>query len=98
MEIERDFELGKEVLAEQDAVTGFHVEEFDGEDVSGTLELIAGKEERRVVSFLNPPFGDAVQGLHLGRAGALNQADDVEVGMSFVEFAGGRGAVEGDGL
>ncbi len=76
----------------------FHVEEFDGEDVGGTLELIAGKEEWRVVAFFDPPFGDAVQGFHLGGAGALNQAEDVEVGVAFVEFAGGRGAVEGYGL
>ena len=88
----------KEVLAEEDAVAGFHVEEFDGEDVGGTLELIAGKDERRVIAFLDPPFGDAVQGFQLGGAGALNQAEDVEVGVAFVEFAGGCGAVESDGL
>jgi hypothetical protein len=79
-------------------MAGFHVEEFDGENVSGALELFAGEDKRGLVAFFGPPLGNAVEGFEFGRTGALYQAKDVDVGMTFMEFAGGRGAVEGDGL
>ena len=62
VEVERDFEIGEEVGAVEDTVAGFHVEEFDGEDVGGAGEFVAGKDERRVVAFFDPPLGDGVEG------------------------------------
>jgi hypothetical protein len=98
MKVERDFESCKKVFAEQDAVARFHVEEFDGENVRGTLELVAGEDERCVIAFFDPPLGDAVEDFEIGGIGALDEAEDVEVRVAFVEFAGGCGAVEGYGL
>ena len=98
MQVQRDFEGGEEVFAEEDAVARFHVEEFDGEDVGGALELVVGEDERRVVAFFGPPFGDAVEGFEIGGNSAFDQAEDVEVGVALVEFARGCGAVESYGL
>ena len=36
--------IGEEIVAEEDAVAGFHVEEFDGEDVGRMLEFVAGED------------------------------------------------------
>jgi hypothetical protein len=97
VEVERDFEVGEEVGAEEDAVAGFHVEEFDGEDVGGASEFVAGEDEWRVVALFDPPLGDGVEGLEIGGVGAVDEAEDVEVGLAGAEFAGGGGAVEDDG-
>ena len=97
MEVERDFEVGEEVGAEEDAVAGLHVEEFDGEDVGGAIEFVAGEDEWRVIAFFDPPFGDAVEGFEVFGVGVIDEAEDVEVGLAGAEFAGGGGAVEDDG-
>ena len=97
MEMERDFEVGEEVGAEKDAMAGFHVEEFDGEDVGGAGEFVAGEDERRVVAFFDPPFGDAVERFEIFGVGVMDEAEDVEVGLAGAEFAGGGGTVEDDG-
>jgi hypothetical protein len=97
MEMERDFEIGEEVGAEENAVAGFHVEEFDSEDVGGAGEFVASEDERRMVAPFNPPFGDAVEGLEIFGVGVIDEAEDVEVGLAGAEFAGGGGAVEDDG-
>jgi hypothetical protein len=97
MEMERDFEVGEEVGAEEDAMAGFHVEEFDGKDVGGTVEFVAGEDERGVIAFFDPPFGDGVEGFEIFGVGVIDEAEDVEVGLAGAEFAGGGGAVEDDG-
>ena len=66
VKLEGNFERGEKVIAEEDAVAGFHVQEFDGEDVGGTFELIAGEEQGWVIAFLDPPFGYAVESFELG--------------------------------
>ena len=78
-------------------MAGFHVEKFDGEDIGGTVEFVAGEDERRVVTFFDPPFGDAVKGFEISGVGVIDEAEDVEVGLAGTEFAGGGGAVEDDG-
>jgi hypothetical protein len=95
--MERDVEIGEEVGAEENAMAGLHVEEFDGEDVGGTGEFVAGEDERRVIAFFDPPFGDGVEGFEIFGAGVIDEAEDVEVGLAGAEFAGGGGAVEDDG-
>jgi len=97
VEMERDLEVGEEVGAIEDTVAGFHIEEFDGEDVGGAGEFVAGEDERRVVAFFNPPLRDAVEGFEIAGVGAIDEAEDVEVGLPWAEFAGGGGAVEDDG-
>ena len=80
-------------------MAGFHVEEFDGENVSGSLELFAGEDERRVGYLFWSTTRRRRGRLRVRRnRHALDQAEDVDVGVTFMEFAGGRGAVEGDGL
>ena len=44
VQVQRDIQGGEEVFAEEDAVARFHVEELDGEDVGGTLELVVGED------------------------------------------------------
>ena len=97
VEAERDFEVAEKVGAVEDAVAGFHVEEFDGEDVGGTVEFVAGEDERWVIAFFDPPFGDGVEGFEVFCVGVIDEAEDVEVGLAGAEFAGGGGAVEDDG-
>ncbi len=97
VEVEWYFEVGEEVGAEEDAMAGFHVEEFDGEDVGGASEFVAGEDEWRVIAFFDPPFGDAVEGFEIGGVGVIDEAEDVEIGLAGAEFAGGGGAVEDDG-
>jgi len=97
VEVERDFEVGEEVGAKEDAMAGLHVEEFDGEDVGGAVEFVSREYERWVVAFFDPPFGDAVEGFEVFRVGVVDEAEDVEVGLAGTEFAGGGGAVEDDG-
>jgi hypothetical protein len=97
MEIERDFEIGEEVGAEEDAMIGLHVEQFNGEDVGGAVELIAGEDERRVVAFFDPPRRDAVKGFEIAGVGVIDEAEDIEVGVAGAEFSCDSGAVEDDG-
>jgi hypothetical protein len=97
VEMERDFEVGEEVGAEEDAVAGLHVEEFDGEDVGGAVEFVAREDERWVVAFFDPPLGDAVERFEIFGVGVIDEAEDVEVGLAGTEFSGGGGAVEDDG-
>ena len=89
--------IGEKVGAVEDAVTGLHVEQFDGEDVGGAVELIAGEDERWVVALFDPPFGDGVERFEIVGVGVVNKAEDVEVGLAGAEFSGGGGAVENDG-
>ena len=97
MEVERDFEVGEEVGAEEDAVAGFHVEEFDGEDIGGAVELVAREEEGRMVALFDPPLGDAVEGFEIFGVRVVDEAEDVEIGLAGAEFASGGGTVEDDG-
>jgi hypothetical protein len=97
VKMERDFEVGEEVGAEEDAVLGLHVEEFDGENVGGAVEFVASEDERRVVAFFDPPFGDAMEGFEIFGIGVVDEAKDVEVGLAGAEFSGGGGTVEDDG-
>ena len=68
----------------------------DGEDVGGTVEFVAGEDERWVIAFFDPPFGDGVEGFEVFCVGVIDEAEDVEVGLAGAEFAGGGGAVEDD--
>jgi len=97
MEMEGDIEVGEEVRAVENAVAGFHVEEFDGEDVGGAVEFVAREDERWVVAFFDPPLGDAVERFEIFGVGVIDEAEDVEVGLAGTEFSGGGGAVEDDG-
>jgi len=97
VEVERDFEVGEEVGAEEDSVLRFHVEKFDGEDVGGAGEFVASEDERRVIAFFDPPFGDGVERFEGGGVGLIDEAEDIEIGLAGAEFSGGGGAVEDDG-
>ena len=97
VEMERDIEVGEKVGAEENAVAGFHVEKFDGEDVRRAVEFVAGEDEWRMVALFDPPFGDAVEGFEVFGVGVIDEAENVEVGLAGAEFACGGGAVEDDG-
>ena len=44
MKVQGNFKSGEEVFAEEDAVTRFHVEELNGENVGGTYEFVAREQ------------------------------------------------------
>jgi hypothetical protein len=94
----RNFEPGKEVLAEKDAMVPLHIEELDGENVGGAIQFFARKDQRRVISVVDPPFRGGVESFQLAGSGTVDEAKNVQVGMTWPKLAGSARAIEHRGF
>jgi hypothetical protein len=98
MQAQGNFKVGEEISAEEQAVVLGDVEKLDREDVRGFVEFIKREEQRRWIALAYPPFRGIVEMLEIFGASALDDAENVQVGMSGAEFGGDGRAVEHDGF
>jgi hypothetical protein len=60
VKIHRNVERSNYIFAVQNSVSRFDVQQFDGENIGGMVQLVEGEEQRRGVSLLGPPGRSSV--------------------------------------
>ena len=85
-----DDEAAHQVRAVQQAMLRLDIVEFDREAVDGGTEFGFGEQERRGIALVAPPAKDGLGGGKFHRRNRRQHAQDVQVGVVNVEFAGSR--------
>src|SRR6185437_3305888 len=96
METYGNFERWKKIVAVDHAMTGLHIEQFDGKNIGRSAQFLLRENVGQLESFALPPGKRLVKSFELGGASALQQAKNVQVGMVFAIFSGDRRAVENE--
>jgi hypothetical protein len=97
MKIHRDFNFRDNVLSIEHSPPLFHVEDLDGKNIGGLLQLIPSEEKRRgFLLFYAPPLHYVCDTSQFFNGQGVKDASHIEIGESWAEISARRRAKQDD--